>query len=64
MEGSRKLSDIFIDRKVARHQRDRIPVVTCGGGVVWIAGAVLSRDFALPKNAERAVRIRLIGPGT
>ncbi|HWG84661.1 MAG TPA: tRNA lysidine(34) synthetase TilS [Deinococcales bacterium] len=37
--GTRKLSDVFIDRKVPREERDAIPVVAIGQEVLW-AGTV------------------------
>lgn len=38
MRGRRKLQDIFVDQKVPRHLRCRVPVVECRGEIVWIPG--------------------------
>lgn len=39
MSGSRKLQDYFVDEKVPRRMRDRIPVVTdADGRVLWVVG--------------------------
>jgi tRNA(Ile)-lysidine synthase len=38
MEGSRKLQDLFVDQKVPRDSRDRIPIFECRGEIVWIPG--------------------------
>jgi tRNA(Ile)-lysidine synthase len=49
MTGSRKLQDYFVDEKVPRRLRDRIPVVTDADGVVlWVVG----RRLAEPARAE------------
>lgn len=38
MRGSKKLSDLFIDRKVPTHRRDTIPVFEDAGGIFWVPG--------------------------
>ncbi len=46
LSGSKKLSDVFIDSKVPRDERDTWPVVvTAGGEVVWVPGLALDRRF-------------------
>jgi tRNA(Ile)-lysidine synthase len=40
MRGRRKLSDIFIDRRVPRAIRSSCPVVTAGTEIVWVPGVV------------------------
>lgn len=59
MEGSKKVSDLYIDRKVDRYERNRIPVVLSRGEVAWVAKGALSRVFALRNDSKKAVRIRL-----
>ena len=63
LKGSKKLSDILIDRKIPRHQRERLAVVAREAEVIWVAGVVLGRDWALAKPGPKALRIRLIRPG-
>jgi len=58
--GSKKLSDLFIDRKVPRSRRPLTPVVVSGGEVVWVAGQALSRLAALNPGSRAALRLRLI----
>ncbi|MCI0587867.1 MAG: tRNA lysidine(34) synthetase TilS [Planctomycetes bacterium] len=36
--GVRKVSDFLIDRKVPCAQRDRVPILVCGDGIVWAVG--------------------------
>jgi len=43
MEGSRKVHDVFVDRKLARPRRRTFPVVTLEGQVAWIPGMVRGR---------------------
>lgn len=46
LNGSKKISDVFIDNKVPRDERDGWPVVvTTQGEVVWVPGLALDRRF-------------------
>jgi tRNA(Ile)-lysidine synthase len=51
--GTRKLQDIFVDRKVPRAERDRVPIVADSEGIVWIVGHALAERAA--PSAERPV---------
>jgi len=53
--GVRKLKDYFIDRKVPRRRRDRVPVVTdARGRIVWVLGHDIADPFKLT-GSERTV---------
>lgn len=46
--GRKKLQDLFVDRKVARPRRSRVPIVAeRGGSIVWVVGHALSDDFRI-----------------
>lgn len=45
--GSKSLQDLFTDHGVARSERHRVPVVTAGGRVAWVAGVAVSEEFRL-----------------
>jgi tRNA(Ile)-lysidine synthase len=57
MDGSRKLSDLLVDAKVARRQRPAVPVVRDGDQVVWLAGVRMSQDYRVTPQTVRAVRL-------
>lgn len=57
MEGSKTLGDLFADRGVPRSQRTRVPVVTCGDRVAWVAGVAVSNDFRLGADTTAAAVI-------
>jgi tRNA(Ile)-lysidine synthase len=43
--GSRKVQDLFVDRKVPRNLRDEVPlVVDATGRIVWVAGMAIADD--------------------
>ncbi|HEU4803484.1 MAG TPA: tRNA lysidine(34) synthetase TilS, partial [Solirubrobacterales bacterium] len=54
--GSKSLQDLFTDRGVPRSVRTRLPVVTAGGRVAWVAGVAVSDEFRLlEESTEVAV---------
>jgi tRNA(Ile)-lysidine synthase len=56
----KKLQDFFVDRKVARPQRDFVPLVVDGTGrIVWVAGYALDEEFRVTSPAEAVVILRL-----
>lgn len=59
MQGSRKLQDVFVDLKVPRDQRARIPVFACADTVVWVPGYRVDRRWALSGERDPCYEIRL-----
>jgi len=57
MTGSKTLGDLFADRGVPRSQRTRVPIVTCGDRVAWVAGVAVSDDFRLCADTTAAAVI-------
>jgi tRNA(Ile)-lysidine synthase len=61
--GSRKLQDLYVDRKIPRAERDRVPVIRDAVGIVWIPGIALDRRVALRPQTARVLHLRW-RPGT
>jgi tRNA(Ile)-lysidine synthase len=62
--GTRKLQDYFVDRKVPRSQRDRVPlVVDARDRIVWVVGHAVAEDFRVtgPKGAVLLLKVRHFG---
>ena len=38
LDGSKKLKDLFIDRKIPLLERARIPLLVCCGEIIWVCG--------------------------
>ena len=57
LNGQKKLQDFLVDRKVARAERDRVPlVVDADDRIVWVAGHEIDEAFRVT-DASRAVLI-------
>ena len=62
--GKKKLQDFFVDRKVARGERDRVPIVVDeSGGIVWVAGYSLDEEFRVTDPSQAVIILRLKGVG-
>jgi tRNA(Ile)-lysidine synthase len=58
--GTKKVQDLFVDRKVRRDQRDRVPIVTDDRGrIVWVAGHALAEEFRVTEGTNAVVVLKL-----
>ncbi|GIV20229.1 MAG: tRNA(Ile)-lysidine synthase [Armatimonadota bacterium] len=55
--GHRKLSDIFVDRKVPLSLRQRIPVVCDAEGIIWIVGICLAHRVRCTTETTQAIHL-------
>ena len=53
MKGHKKLKDFFIDAKVPRALRRRIPLLVSGGTIVWVVGYRINECFKITKGSKR-----------
>ncbi len=62
--GSQKLQDVFVNRKVPRHDRRTVPIVAMPDGrIVWVAGIAVDEAFAVSPTTTRVVILRATHPG-
>jgi tRNA(Ile)-lysidine synthase len=62
--GAKKLQDFFVDRKIARNERDKIPlVVNESDRIIWVAGHALDEEFRVtdPAQAVLILRLKVLG---
>ncbi|HLI55552.1 MAG TPA: tRNA lysidine(34) synthetase TilS, partial [Actinomycetota bacterium] len=57
--GERKLQDLFVDAKIPRAERDRVPVLTCAGRIAWVAGFRIDDRYRLTPESPAALRVTL-----
>lgn len=54
--GRRKVQDVFVDRKVARRERDRVPlVVDDRGRILWVVGHTIADEFRVTSPGARVL---------
>jgi tRNA(Ile)-lysidine synthase len=64
MQGTKKLQDFFVDRKVARQERDAVPLVVDEmDRIVWVAGYGIDEAFRVTDPAQHVLILRLTQVG-
>jgi tRNA(Ile)-lysidine synthase len=62
MTGEKKLQDFFVDEKVPRRSRGRVPLLCATDGrIAWVVGYRIAEPFKVTERTRRVVRIRLRG---
>lgn len=56
--GEKKLQDFFVDEKVPRVLRGRVPLLVSPRGIVWVVGYRLDERFRLRPQTRRALHLR------
>lgn len=57
--GTSKVQDLWVDAKVPRALRDRLPLLTCGDRLIWAGGQRVAEGFNPRPGHNPAVRIQV-----
>jgi tRNA(Ile)-lysidine synthase len=58
--GARKLQDFLVDRKVARNERDLLPLVVDGRDrIVWVVGQAVAEDFRVTDPSQGVLLLKV-----
>jgi tRNA(Ile)-lysidine synthase len=60
MMGTQKLKKFFIDHKVPRYERLKIPLLISGEMIVWIVGYRISERVKVMEKTEKVLRIEVV----
>ncbi len=60
MQGSKKVSRFFMDRKIPKNLRSRIPLILSRGKIVWIAGMEIGQPFCLDLQSSRVLEMKYL----
>jgi tRNA(Ile)-lysidine synthase len=62
MSEEKKLQDFFVDEKVPRRRRGRVPLVCAADGrIAWVVGHRIAEPFKVTERTRRVVRIQAVG---
>jgi tRNA(Ile)-lysidine synthase len=56
---SKKLQDLFVDEKVPRRQRDRVPLLATDRQVLWVVGTRTDERFLPGPGTEQVLVVRV-----
>lgn len=59
LNGTKKVKDIFIDRKIPAKLRDTVPLVCDERGIIWIAGVQQDSYYTIDENSKSIVYLSL-----
>ncbi len=60
MSQPKKLQDIFVDCKVSREERHRIPIVCDEEGILWIVGLRISEQAKVRYETKRVLHLKTV----
>ncbi len=60
MEGRKKLKEYFMDMKLPRALRSRVPLLECGGEVAWVMGYRRDRRFIPGPGSKEVIKITMV----
>ncbi|SHH42628.1 tRNA(Ile)-lysidine synthase [Caloranaerobacter azorensis DSM 13643] len=59
MKGKKKLKDFFIDLKIPRDMRDRIPLLVDDCNIIWVVGYRISEIYKIKPETKRVLKIQI-----
>ncbi len=59
MTGHKRLKRLFGDLKIPLEERRQIPLVTCGGEILWVAGLRRSAHAPVTAQSQKIIRLEL-----
>jgi tRNA(Ile)-lysidine synthase len=57
MKGYKKLQDFFVDEKVSREERQRVPLVVSERGILWVVSYRVSEAARVREGTRRVLRV-------
>lgn len=59
MNGTKKVKDLFIDNKIPRDERKKIPIIADQKGIIWIPGNAVGREYKVDKDSKRILTVAI-----
>ena len=59
MKGSKKLSDIFIDKKIPLRRRDKALIIADQKQIIWLVGVTTAETTRVTADAEKVLKITI-----
>lgn len=59
LNGFKKLKEVFIEKKIPREERRRIPILESSGDIVWVAGIRIDHRYRVKGGTRRILRCKI-----
>jgi tRNA(Ile)-lysidine synthase len=60
IQGTQKLKEFFIDHKVPRFERPKIPLLISGEMIVWIVGYRIDERVKVTEKTKRVLKVKVV----
>jgi tRNA(Ile)-lysidine synthase len=60
VKGSQKLKEFFIDHKIPRFERSRIPLLISGERIVWVVGHRIDEGVRISDRTKKILKVNLV----
>ncbi|NLN65786.1 MAG: tRNA lysidine(34) synthetase TilS [Clostridiaceae bacterium] len=57
--GSKKLKEFFIDQKIPRNERERIPLLAVNNDIIWVIGLRTAENYCVCENTGTVLSVRV-----
>lgn len=57
MKGTKKVKDYFIDQKVSKDMRDKIPILCDEKGIIWVVGYRMSESYRVDSKTDKVIKL-------
>ncbi len=61
MRGHKKVKDLFIDRKLPKPVRSRLPILLSGENILWVCGIMIDDRVKVSLDTEKVLKVSLHG---
>ena len=55
----KKIQDFFVDEKVARDERGKIPIITSGEDIIWVLGYRSDDRFKVTEETKKILKLEV-----
>lgn len=55
MKGKKKIQDLFVDEKIKKRERNRIPLLCLDNEVIWVIGARMSENYKILEKTKHVL---------
>ncbi len=59
-KGTQKLKEFFIDHKIPRFERSKVPLLVSGEMIVWVVGYRIDERVKVTEKTERVLAVRIV----
>jgi tRNA(Ile)-lysidine synthase len=60
VKGTQKLKEFFIDHKIPRFERPRIPLLVSGERIAWVVGYRIDERVKITENTQRVLKVKIM----